>query len=542
MPTLTRAPTYIEPWQVQPVSTGSEAFGASFGETLVTGPAGAADIFQRLTAAEDLTIGEKYLDPLFGIESRKLSPRIAPDDAKQRVMDAGLEGQVPLEDYPNGIRSDTLQILIDENLAKVKRQTILAQSDGWGAQVGGMLVGSVIDPVNVATAFIPVAGEARYARLLSKAGGMFGRAGVRAGVGALEGVVGAAVVEPLIYAGQQQWRNDYDAYDSMLNLAGGALFGAALHAGSGLVKDAFGRPVAPIESMAKPDEAPIKAAEVVAPEPVSYREAVVPNEFRATTKGGEWILRDVEAPRGTDFSEFGQVRQVTAFDGDKTIGTLTYANDGTPPTIEVDEAYRRKGVATSMVKLAKERGGVLGDPHSGIRGRGSEYRTEMGQAFRSQADEASVTLSPRTQKVEIPKEGDPFAPIRPVVAQMAPETQAAALRHAVAQDAQGRPVDVAPALLTDPSIRDTRGALSAAQSNQQWASAAPAAANEASVYVAERPQTTGLDEAKQQLADDQSRYKEIGGDPEAIEFEGVDVKQVQDAVKAATLCMMRNVA
>lgn len=117
-------------------------------------------------------------------------------------------------------------------------------------------------------------------------------------------------------------------------------------------------------------------------------------EFTATTPNGEFRLTDREAPDGTDFSEFGQVRVVEAFDGDTSIGRLVYANDGTPPTIEVDAGYRRRGVGTAMLKLARQQGGVLGDAEGGIRGRGAEYRTDDGQAFRSGADESSVTLDP----------------------------------------------------------------------------------------------------------------------------------------------------
>lgn len=116
-------------------------------------------------------------------------------------------------------------------------------------------------------------------------------------------------------------------------------------------------------------------------------------EVTARTKGGEFRLTDTEAPAGTDFSEFGQVRRVQAFDGDKVIGTLIYANDGTPPTIEVDPEYRRRGVGTAMLKLARQQGGMLGEAEGGIRGRGGEYRTPDGQAFRRGSDEASVTLN-----------------------------------------------------------------------------------------------------------------------------------------------------
>lgn len=122
------------------------------------------------------------------------------------------------------------------------------------------------------------------------------------------------------------------------------------------------------------------------------------SRFTAKTKAGEFTLTDRPAPAGTDFSEFGQVRVVEAFDGEQKIGELVYANDGTPPTIEVDEAYRRRGVGTAMLKLAKQQGGVLGDAKGGIRGRAAEYRTPAGQAFRGGADEGTVELRPVAAK------------------------------------------------------------------------------------------------------------------------------------------------
>lgn len=128
-------------------------------------------------------------------------------------------------------------------------------------------------------------------------------------------------------------------------------------------------------------------------------------ELTAKTKGGEFRLRDTDAPAGTDFSEFGQVRRVQAFDGDKVVGTLVYANDGTPPTVEVDPEYRRKGVGTAMLKLARQQGGVLGDATGGIRGRAGEYRTEAGQAFRSGADESVVELNQSDRNAEAIKRG-----------------------------------------------------------------------------------------------------------------------------------------
>lgn len=147
--------------------------------------------------------------------------------------------------------------------------------------------------------------------------------------------------------------------------------------------------IPPVE--ATPTEA--KPQEAVKP---STTPEAIPDEFIAKTKGGEWRLTDKEAAPGSDFSEFGQVREVVAYDGDTPIGSLLYANDGTPPTVNVEPEYQRKGVATAMLKLAKERGGVLGASDTGVSGKGRPtYRTDEGQAFRTGADESSVSLSPR---------------------------------------------------------------------------------------------------------------------------------------------------
>lgn len=117
-------------------------------------------------------------------------------------------------------------------------------------------------------------------------------------------------------------------------------------------------------------------------------------EVVATTPRGEFRLVDQPAAPGADFSEFGSIRIVEAYDGDTKIGELLYANDGTPPTVNVEPEYQRRGVATAMLKMAQEQGGVLGEAESGIRSKGREYRTPAGQAFRSAADTSTVTFRP----------------------------------------------------------------------------------------------------------------------------------------------------
>lgn len=111
--------------------------------------------------------------------------------------------------------------------------------------------------------------------------------------------------------------------------------------------------------------------------------------YTATTPGGTFTL--------TDAAVAGDIREVLAYDGEDQIGSLLYSNDGTPPTVEVVETHRRRGVATAMLKLAKQQGGVLGEADTGMPDVGTRYRTDDGQAFRAGADESRVVLERATR-------------------------------------------------------------------------------------------------------------------------------------------------
>lgn len=137
---------------------------------------------------------------------------------------------------------------------------------------------------------------------------------------------------------------------------------------------------------------PVEAGQVRAPEPITPTEGRL--EVDADTGRGQFRLVDEPAPAGADFSEFGQVRIIEAFDGDTKVGELLYANDGTPPTVNVEPEYQRRGIATAMYELARQQGGILGDAQGGIRGRAEQYRTPAGMAFRAGADASRITLAP----------------------------------------------------------------------------------------------------------------------------------------------------
>src|SRR5690606_38093719 len=123
-------------------------------------------------------------------------PRLSPEEANQRY---GIPGALTF-DAP--VSEDIARIKRDAARERLQRQDVLrrASSDVGtiGAQFLTGLVASALDPLNVAAAFVPVVGPARYAIWAQR----FGATRARLATGAIEGAVGTAALEPLILAGQ----------------------------------------------------------------------------------------------------------------------------------------------------------------------------------------------------------------------------------------------------------------------------------------------------------------------------------------------------
>lgn len=166
----------------------------------------------------------------------------------------GIEGELSFDGpTPATTAADLNQLKRDE----VRRRDAMARRGGGFLETASMFgVGlgvSALDPLNIASAFVPVVGPARVAAMLARAASPLGRAGVRAGIGALEGAAGAALVEPIIYAGARAEQADYDAADSLLNLAFGTALGGGLHVAGGAIGDVIrarvgGRPAIPADA------------------------------------------------------------------------------------------------------------------------------------------------------------------------------------------------------------------------------------------------------------------------------------------------------
>ena len=139
-----------------------------------------------------------------------------------------------------------VDIMVREKNEERARQSIMARgpAGSWNPFSGGFYVGaakfgtglatSFLDPINIAASFIPVYGQARFAKKVAQVG--FTRA--RATRGAVEGAVGATLVEPIVYGVAKSLQSDYDLYDSFLNVTFGTILGSGLHVGAGKLKDA----------------------------------------------------------------------------------------------------------------------------------------------------------------------------------------------------------------------------------------------------------------------------------------------------------------
>lgn len=167
------------------------------------------------------------------------SERVDQKAAQAEIAKRGLDIKVPVGGMTRH-ELDMLQYLKQRELA---RQSIYERPrpiGGTAALMTGALAGSAVDPINIASSFIPVVPEARYAQWLARAGeGSFARAGVRAGAGAIEGAAGAAIVEPIVYAGATSEQADYSLMDSFMNVTLGGVLGGGLHAFGGAVHDRF---------------------------------------------------------------------------------------------------------------------------------------------------------------------------------------------------------------------------------------------------------------------------------------------------------------
>jgi len=177
----------------------------------------------------------KMQNPSKPLEEQNPVTEVLSIDEQQARID---EAQVPLKPE-EGLRQGTLELLITRKQEEVAHAGVLqrATAGQMAVGLGAGILASMVDPLNVASAFIPVVGPSRYARMVARQTSRTGRALVRARVGALEGFVGAGLVEPIVAAQAYNEQADYTMADTLLNFAFGTVMGGGLHMGVGALGD-----------------------------------------------------------------------------------------------------------------------------------------------------------------------------------------------------------------------------------------------------------------------------------------------------------------
>lgn len=361
--------------------------------------------------------------------ARQAGYRMSKDEADAESKRQGVDVKVG----EDGITLPAFNILAERRRDDAARQLLMARSPGGVATVGGIgagFAGALMDPVNVATGFIPVLGGTRYAAMLGEAATVGSRAAIRAGVGAAEGAVGAAATELPTLALRRDLQDDYSLYDSLANIAFGTFASAGIRGVSGAARDAW-------LGMAR--------------------------------------ARELDALRGVDPSVWAKMRaqaasgEERAFWGDLEQGFQR--GEGIPPELAQQMSTKRW---QDLADVAIER-------------RAARDRDKMLAAGIEPDEQLAASMRPETRLLSPAEIGDRILRqsglenIRAMIdrgeglvivprtnaeiqAAISPETHANALRAAVAQAVDGRQIDVSPVLRTDPAFGAQRIDLSEARS------------------------------------------------------------------------------
>ena len=140
-----------------------------------------------------------------------------------------------------GITTGLASLLADRYDERRDFQTTLSRSRGGiglgAAQFGVAIAGSFLDPLNVASVFIPSVAASRFASLSAR----YGTSRSKIATGVVDGAIGAAVIEPVVIgAAIAEQDRDYGLMDSFMNVAVGAALGGSINAVTGGISS-FGR-------------------------------------------------------------------------------------------------------------------------------------------------------------------------------------------------------------------------------------------------------------------------------------------------------------
>jgi len=153
-----------------------------------------------------------------------------PEDLNAQYSDLGLKFDLPMT-------QGEADILAENKRAEQIRMAMIEYGPkgllSTGAQFGTGVLAAMVDPLELATAFIPFVGQAPKVAAIAR----LGEVGRRTLVGAANGFVGSVVTEPGYYLLSKSQQLDYTMTDALFNVGVGTFLGG----GIGTVAGAFAR-------------------------------------------------------------------------------------------------------------------------------------------------------------------------------------------------------------------------------------------------------------------------------------------------------------
>lgn len=263
------------------------------------------------------------------------------EEAHKLLQEDGIDADLPVGPRYS---SEYIDYLRRYQKRKREREELFSRNEStlnYMAGVPTYLASMVTDPITVASAFIPIVGEARYASALKAAGTSWTqRALVRAQMGAYEGAVGSAIIEPLTIAQRNMLQDEYSFSDSLGSLMLGTVFGSAAHGVGGAAFDLLTTPKRRIfERNLSDQRKAVLAADTLArmKEDLDPRvDTILDNDLKAAGYAGdEGALPALRGPMGDDL--IAEARGIVAF---------------------VREASGAPGQRTDLLSVIKSLGGL----------------------------------------------------------------------------------------------------------------------------------------------------------------------------------------
>ncbi len=188
---------------------------------------------ERLDAQISLAAEENPIPLLERYRTLKAAQSTGDLLTKPQAESIAQEQGVSLDLPETGTTSTALQIQIQRAKERSARQSVIDRSQqSVGATTLGFgteLAVGLLDPVGLAVNFVPIVGGGTRIAKMAQSANALTRIGGRTAVGAIEGAVGQAMIEPFVGGVARMEGQAYGWEDAARNVAFGTVLGASAH-------------------------------------------------------------------------------------------------------------------------------------------------------------------------------------------------------------------------------------------------------------------------------------------------------------------------